>query len=492
MSLLILLFTFTLLLLLTLVWKRTLLLSAGASLLFAILMQAVFYGLEYAALSRAVLHGALTAIEIGLLVFGALSFFNYLKAGDFLPKLQQSVRQFSTNRLIVTILLVLFFGAFVEGISGFGTPAMIIAPLLLALGFSPALAAVLPLLANTVPVLFGAVGTPVKIGFAELPVDKVPVYGTLLMVVPVMVLPFFFKRYLAQENSLRTTDSNRKTALVLISAGIAFALPFVLLSFAGPEFPSILSGIIGLLFWLFVVRMINPSGSVINAKTLLQFFQTFKPYLLIALLLLLAKLLLGNAKTVIAWPQIGLQKNIAAFQPGIIFLLGMMLLYLTSRQRTTVNLKRIFVQTLARLPAVLGTITFLAILARLLSQNLDVTEVFGEATSLPSGVFYAGAVLTGVLGSFMAGSATVSNLLFGAQWYQIGTGYTLPVQLLLACQLAGAAIGNALSIQNIVMVQAVLNEKGLERVVIGKLWKVIFLFFVLVSVAALVIAMLAR
>lgn len=491
MSLVLLTSTFALLLFLTLVLKKKLLFSAGAALLFAILFQSVLYGFNGFLLAGAILHGSLTALEIGLLVFGALSFFYFLKAGDFLQKLRQGIEEFSSNTMIITILLTLFFGSFIEGISGFGTPAMIIGPLLLALRFPAQLAAVLPLLANTVPVLFGAVGTPVKIGFAELPVAKVPVYGSLLMVLPVLLLPFLIRYFLAKDHLLTTADSPGKGNAITLSAGVSFVVPFVLLAFAGPEFPSLLAAIAGLLCWLFCLRLLRPSHTLPYTKQLLQFFHTFSPYLLIAILLLLAKLTLQNTSLTVSWPAVGLQKAVSAFQPGLVFLAGMMLLWQFTPQHTPVSLPRLLVQTLARLPVVLGTITCLAIIARLLSQNLQVTEVFGEATSLPAVLFYAAAVLTGLLGSFMAGSATVSNLLFGTQWLQIGTQYHLPVQLLLACQLAGAAIGNALSLQNIVMVQAVLNEKGLEKVVIGKLWKPIIVFFVLAVLTAAVIGMAA-
>jgi lactate permease len=139
------------------------------------------------------------------------------------------------------------------------------------------------------------------------------------------------------------------------------------------------------------------------------------------------------------------------------------------------------------MPAVLGTIACLAILARLLSQHLSITEIFAADTGMPLFFFSAASVITGLLGSFMAGSATVSNLLFGAQWNQVAQHLDLPAQFLLACQLAGAAIGNALSIQNIVMVQAVLNEQALERMVLRKLWKVILLFVLLICLTAFLI-----
>jgi len=106
---------------------------------------------------------------------------------------------------------------------------------------------------------------------------------------------------------------------------------------------------------------------------------------------------------------------------------------------------------------------------------------------MPVIVFYVLAFVTGFIGSFMAGSATVSNLLFGLEWYQLGQQYKLQISLLLACQLAGAALGDALSIQNIAMVQYVLNEKGLESIIIKKLWKMVLLLFLSVSAASILI-----
>jgi hypothetical protein len=78
MSLLVLVSTFVLLLLLTLAWKKSLLVSAGAALAFACLFQTAVYGFNPATLLSAGIHDSLTALEIALLVIGALSFFNGL------------------------------------------------------------------------------------------------------------------------------------------------------------------------------------------------------------------------------------------------------------------------------------------------------------------------------------------------------------------------------------------------------------------------------
>ena len=489
MSLLIIAAAFGVLLFFTLVLKKSLLLSSAVALLVSLLLSNLHFGFKLQNLLQAGMHGLLTATEISLLVFGALVFYNYLKADKFIQQFEGALQQFSSNKLIIVIFLAFFFGSFIEGVSGFGTPAMIIAPLLLGLRFPAYLAAALPLLANTIPVIFGAAGTPIKVGFADLPIEQVAVYASLLMLMPAMLLPLAFKRYLEADNLLATDTNKIRTYWIAISAGLSFIIPFIFFSYIGPDFPSILAAVTGLLFWLFLVKATGKSYATINRASLIQFFHTFKPYLFIAALLVAGKLLLGSTKFSIEWPAIGLQKNIALFQPGLFFILGLFILYLFTKNRKSISLKTVFKQTALRVPTTFMTIACLAILAKLLSQNLNVQELFGSTINMPVILFYVLAVATGFIGSFMAGSATVSNLLFGKEWYQVGQQYQLQIPLLLACQLAGAALGNAISIQNIAMVQAVLNEKGLESSIIKKIWKMMLLLFLLIGAAAIFISL---
>lgn len=316
MGLLMIVIAFVVLLFFTMVMKKNLLLSSIFALLVSLFLNVFISGFKLQFFLQAGLHGLLTATEISLLVFGALLFYNYLKAGKFIQQLEAALQQFSSNILIIVIFLAFFFGSFVEGVSGFGTPAMIIAPLLLGLRLPAYLAAALPLLANTVPVIFGAAGTPIKVGLADLPVEQVPVYASLLMLMPAILLPFAFKQFLTSDHLLVTVTSKNKLSWLCISAGLSFIIPFVLFSYIGPDFPSVLAAVTGLLFWLFLVKYTGGSYATINRASLVKFFYTFKPYLFIAVLLVAGKLLFDTAKFSIEWPAIGLQKNIAFFQPG--------------------------------------------------------------------------------------------------------------------------------------------------------------------------------
>lgn len=491
MSFILIAITFIILLFFTLVLKKSLLVSAAVGLLTVVIMISFTGGIKSNQIFGAGMHGLLVAAEISLLVFGALLFYNYLRAGGLIQKLEKSLQQFSTNKLVIVILLAFFFGSFIEGVSGFGTPAMIIAPLLLGLRFPAYLAAALPLLANTVPVIFGAVGTPIKIGLADLPVEQTPVYAAMLMLLPAIMIPIIFKRFLEADGLLAKDTNTAKTYFIAIMAGVSFVLPFIFFSYFGPEFPSMAAPVAGLAIWLLIVKAAGSSFATINHTSLLHFYKTFKPYLFIALLLVAGKFLLGDIKFNIVWPSVELKKSISLFQPGLIFITGLLLLLAFGKNKTAISLKAVFKQTAIRLPAIFVTIVCLAILAKLLSQNLEVKELFSSG-NIPAPLFYVMAIATGFLGSFIAGSATVSNLMFGTEWYAVGQQFHLHIPLLLAAQLAGAALGNALSVQNIAMVQAVLNENGLERSIIKKIWKPVLLFFLFISVAAIFLSLLDK
>jgi lactate permease len=491
MSLLLITITFFILVFYTLVLKKGLLISAGAGLLAVLLILAFTGGVKLNYIFGSVIHGLLIATEISFLVFGALLFYNYLKAGGFIQQLESSVQEFSTNKLVIAILLAFFFGSFIEGVSGFGTPAMIIAPLLLGLRFPAYLAGALPLLANTVPVIFGAVGTPIKVGLADLPVQQISIYAAMLMLLPSVTIPIIFKQLLDKDSLLLKGSNSLKNYFIAIMAGISFVIPFSFLSNFDPDFPSIAAPIAGLAIWLLILKATGSSLATINSTALLYFYKTFRPYLFIALLLIAGKLLLGDIKYNIIWTAIELKKSVHLFQPGLIFIIGLVILYALGKNKTAVSLAKIFKETVIRLPTTFATIACLAILAKILSLNLDVKELF-NSDGMASPLFYLMAVATGFLGSFIAGSATVSNLMFGTEWYEVGQQFNLHIPLLLAAQLTGAALGSALSIQNIAMVQAVLNEKSLERSIIKIMWKPVLLFFLLISLTAVYLSMLNK
>ena len=128
----------------------------------ALFVAVVVFGMPVrAAMVTAVYGAAYGFLPIGWIVLNAVFLYNLTVATGQFDILRTSVGQLSSDRRIQALLVAFSFGAFIEGASGFGTPVAICSALMMGLGFSPLHAAGLSLIANTAPVAFGAIGTPI-------------------------------------------------------------------------------------------------------------------------------------------------------------------------------------------------------------------------------------------------------------------------------------------------------------------------------------------
>src|ERR671910_1028646 len=100
-------------------------------------------------------------LSIGWIILNAVFLYNLTVATGQFEIVKSSVARLSSDRRVQALLVAFSFGAFIEGAAGFGTPVAITAALLMGLGFTPLYAAGLSLIANTAPVAYGAIGTPI-------------------------------------------------------------------------------------------------------------------------------------------------------------------------------------------------------------------------------------------------------------------------------------------------------------------------------------------
>ena len=114
------------------------------------------------------IQGVIIAIGVLIIVFGAILILYTLEKSGGMETIQYGMQNVSKDRRVQAIIIGFLFAAFIEGAAGFGTPAALAAPLLLGLGFPAMAAAVVCLVFNSVPVSFGAVGTPILVGFGLL------------------------------------------------------------------------------------------------------------------------------------------------------------------------------------------------------------------------------------------------------------------------------------------------------------------------------------
>jgi len=214
-------------------------------------------------------NGAMAAIEILWIVFGALVLLYTLMNSGAVDRINAGFASISDDRRVQVVLLGFFLATFIEGVAGFGTPAAVVAPLLLALGFPAFAAVVAALIGHAVATVFGAVGTPIIVGF-EQPLDAVSeaivgggfesvstyaasagawgavfngLLGTLMPLIAVGMVVYFFGATDAADRSLAPAW---EVAPLCLFAGVAFAVPYVASAWlVGPELPSLIAAMVG-------------------------------------------------------------------------------------------------------------------------------------------------------------------------------------------------------------------------------------------------------
>ena len=150
--------------LLLVVLARSAKLSMGVAYLVTAATALLVWGTDLNKILGATVNGAVTAVSLLYIIFGAILMLYTLEESGGIRSIRAGFTSISPDRRVQAIIIAWLFGSLIEGASGFGTPAAIAAPLLVAIGF-PAMAAVLvTLIIQSTPVSFGAVGTPILVG----------------------------------------------------------------------------------------------------------------------------------------------------------------------------------------------------------------------------------------------------------------------------------------------------------------------------------------
>jgi lactate permease len=213
----------------------------------------------------AIAHGAAFGLfPIGWIVLAAIFLYTLtVESGQF-EIVKHSVMALSEDRRIQALLIAFCFGAFIEGAAGFGTPVAISAALMMGAGFKPLHAAGLALIANTSPVAFGALGTPIiTLANVTLPAGmKLEPYQQLLSQMAGRQLPFFsliVPAWLVA--TMGGWRALREVWPALLVSGGSFALvQFLVASFVGPALVDVAGGLISLAALALFLRFWQPAN----------------------------------------------------------------------------------------------------------------------------------------------------------------------------------------------------------------------------------------
>ena len=474
------------------------------------------------------IEGVVVAFKIIIIVFGALALLFTLRECGALEVIKQGFVSISPDRRIQAIIIAWFFGAFIEASAGFGTPAALAAPLLLSLGFPALCAVMVALIANSTPVSFGAVGTPTIIGIGsslDTPeiVDTISrtgltysqflhqtgVWSAIQHVLPGILMPLIMvvmmTRFFGEKRSIKEGLALWPYALF---AGLCFIVPYLIVAiWLGPEFPSMLGSLTGLSIIIPLTKMGflvpkevwdfppknrwegNWMGSItikddlhVGGGSLLK---AWTPYILIGLLLVMTRIpylpfyhwvtsikyvspkLLGTTITTDFDPL-----NIPGIMPFMLIALLCIPLYRMNKRQVTCA----WVEALQSVKGPSLALLFAVPLVRVMmhsgvnphdyagmpvSMALSISLLFNKMWPLVS-------TFVGALGSFIAGSNTVSNMLFALFQYTIADSLHISRIIVVSLQNIGGALGNMICVHNIIAACATVGLVGVEGLLIKR------------------------
>lgn len=501
--------------------------------------------------TAAAISGIINAIDILIIVFGALLILQLMRRSGGIDGISESMASLSSDRRIQVIIIAWFMGSFLEGAAGFGTPAAIGAPLLVGMGFPPLVAAVVTLIADSVPVVFGAVGVPIWGGFEAIRtltgwpvsvngtvlqfsdfINNIGAFAGIINFLSGSVIPLFIVMLMVKISG-GTFRQGLKIWPVAIVAGFLFTLPQALIAFfIGPELPTLLGSLIGLLIFVFLIKfkILSAPGHwdfpsrdkwpsdwegvlktkaedmSLGMKRKIGPVKAWIPYILIGVLLLFSRVeIFGLIPVLKAW-SIGWSEILGTsfsraitplYNPGIfpfllvaLFIPWLHKLNWKAASRAWVEVLHMIVPASIALVFALGMVYIMMNTGGASGRDSMLIVLAKAAAAYTGRIWYLMAPFVGVLGAFVSGSATVSNIMFGPFQYGTAIAASLPVTPVLALQTIGAAAGNMICIHNVVAVLTTVGLIGKEGLVIKRNLPVCLIYGVLAGVFGWIVLLL--
>lgn len=463
-----------------------------------------------------VIQGFLTAWTPILVIWGAVFLFALMKQSHALETIHKWLEGIAENKVEQIMIVGWAFSFFIEGASGFGTPVALAAPILVGFGFAPVRVVMLCLVMNTIPVSFGAVGTPTwfglgNLGLSELEILTIGQQTALIHTVAGLVIPFLALRFLV------TGKEIWKNKFFILLSVLSCTIPYLLLSQIGSEFPALVGGAIGLGITAFLSRYnIGVEQKTPRKVPHVRFgklMKSFFPLLGVIVLLVLTRVESFEIKELLThtgfktfWGEFWMSSSFVVGWDGILgtnlnwshailyvpsflpfLLVGALSFYVLSIKKSVQRkiISTSFEQMKKPTLALVGILIFVKLM---MVGEGSPAMILGEFfAGVAGGMWPAFAPLLGALGAFFSGSNTVSNLTFGGVQMTAAQTLGLPRDIILSFQNVGGAMGNMVSIQNIVAGCSVLGLVRREGEILLQTIKPLLWYAVIAGVMGLLL-----
>jgi lactate permease len=503
--------------------------AALAALAIALIVAIVVYSMPAGQAANAAILGACFGLfPIMWIVWNAIWIYNMTEETGHFAVLRRSFASISDDQRVQAVIIAFSFGALIEALAGFGAPVAITAAMLMALGFQPIKAAAVALVANTAPVAFGAIATPI-ITLSEvssLPKDDLgAMVGRqtpfLALIVPLILIAMVDGR-----------RGIRQTWPAAVVGGTAFAVgQFVCSNYLSVEITDIVASLLSAGAIVVLMRVWQPSeplqgegrfsrpaiagAAMADATherevrrrsddthdTRGDIFLAYAPYIIIIAVLSLAqwapiKEALDSVTKEIDWPGLNVVNAAGeepapatfklnwALSPGSLLLVSGILTMLVLRISPGRAL-RAYGRMINQLKW--ATLTVATVLALAYVMNFSAqTLTLGQWIAGAGGVLAFLSSIIGWLGVAVTGSDTSSNALFGGLQVQAANEAGLNPTLLAAANSSGGVLGKMISPQNLAIGAAAVGLAGQE----GELFRTVLKWSIALVLIMCVIVLL--
>ena len=476
------------------------------------------------------INGLVVALTLLYIIFGAILLLNTLQASGAIKTIRQGFTDITPDRRVQVIIVAWLFGSFIEGSAGFGTPAAVAVPLLVGLGFPGMAAVMAGMIIQSTPVSFGALGTPILVGvntglsadpaivayaaglgyaewadFLRFIGFKVAVLHAIAGTFVPLILVSFMTRFFGRNRSFA---EGLQVWPFAIFAAFSMTIPYVAAAYLlGPEFPALIGSLVGLAIvvtaarsgfllpgpdhtWEFDESSNWPSdwtGSiqirdVTHHSGSMGMFKAWLPYVIVALLLLSSRMVdpfrIFLQSWTLTWSNIlGSSINMNAVQPlylpGTLFVVASLVTFALHRvpaqayrQAWTTSLKVSASASVALVFTVPMVQVFLNTSGGMAGYDRMPIVLADGVASLTGGGWPIFAPFIGGIGAAVAGSNTVSNMMFSLFQFEMGQRIVVDPSWIVALQAVGGAAGNMICVHNVVAASAVAGLLGREGAII--------------------------
>ncbi len=458
--------------------------ACGIGLLLSLIIAVSIWKMDYIMAFKAVIEGSAFAFfPIIWVILAAFFAYNISLSTGAMEDIKKLMAGISRDRRIQALIIAWGFGGFLESVAGFGTSVAVPAAILIALGFKPFLAAVICLLANTVAVAFGVVGIPVTTlsRITELPILALSTDVVLQLTPFVLVIPFLIV-FIITKNPY----GFKGIWLTTLVAGISFGISqFVVAIYVGPELPAIIGSVISLCATILSVKMFPPSqewrfphergdkASDIQVEKIGVRDQlvAWSSYIVLLIFVLASSNLvpainvpLGQVKSsFLIYDGVGGKPLYVEWllTPGTLVMISAIIGGLI-QGGSVPQLVKVFGETVCQLRKTIVSVIAIVSMAKVLGYSGMIGSIAVTLASTTGSYYSIFAPLIGAFGTFITGSDTSANILFGLLQKQTAIQLGMNPVWIAAANTSGACVGKLVSPQNIVIAATASGLSGQE------------------------------